>query len=275
MIFLGHCPDNVGLVAKICKFFAERGINITNLEEHTEARRFFIRIEAQGLEEEERMLPSAFEQISDEINMVFCFFDSRKKTKIALFCSGTLHCPLEILSRQLSGTLHTEIAYIISNKPSIERIAKMFSIRFFYTATQNGSFAHEVRQLEILKNAPVDLIALARYMKVLSNDFLIKVSVPVINIHHSFLPSFVGGRPYEMAYKRGVKIIGATAHFVTQALDEGPIISQDVLPVGHSFSIEEMKRSGANIEKSVFAEAVQKFSEHKIIEWQGRTIVFR
>lgn len=274
MIFLGHCPDNVGLVAKICKFFAERGINITNLEEHTEASRFFIRIEAQGLEEE-RMLPSAFEQISDEINMVFCFFDSRKKTKIALFCSGTLHCPLEILSRQLSGTLHTEIAYIISNKSSIEGIAKMFSIPFFYTATQNDSFKHEVRQLEILKNAPVDLIALARYMKVLSKDFLTKVSVPVINIHHSFLPSFVGGRPYEMAYKRGVKIIGATAHFVTQALDEGPIISQDVLPVGHSFSIEEMKRSGANIEKSVFAEAVQKFSEHKIIEWKGRTIVFR
>lgn len=275
MIFLGHCPDTVGLVATICKFFAERRLNITNLEEHTEASRFFIRIEAQGLEEVKQMLPSAFERIGDEINMAFSFFDSRKKTKIALFCSGTLHCPLEILSRQLCSTLHTEIAYIISNESAMERIAEMFSIPFFYTPTHKGSFAHEDRQLKVLKNTPVDLIALARYMKVLSRDLLIQVSVPVINIHHSFLPSFVGGRPYEMAYKRGVKIIGATAHFVTQALDEGPIISQDVLPVGHSFSIEEMKRSGANIEKAVFAEAVQKFSEHKIIEWEGRTIVFR
>ncbi len=275
MIFLGHCPDNVGLVAKICRFFAERVINITNLEEHTEARRFFIRIEAQRLEERQPMLPSAFERIADELDMVYSFFDSQKKTKIALFCSGTLHCPLEIISRQLSGALHTEIAYIISNESAIQRIAEMFSIPFFYTPTQNGTLAHESRQIEILKNAPVDLIALARYMKLLSNNFLIQASSPVINIHHSFLPSFVGGRPYEMAYKRGVKIIGATAHFVTQALDEGPIISQDILPIDHSFSIHEMKRSGANVEKSVFAEAVQKFSEHKIIEWKGRTIVFR
>jgi formyltetrahydrofolate deformylase len=275
MIFLGHCPDNVGLVAKICQFFAKHGINITNLEEHAEARRFFIRIEAQRLEEGQPMLSSAFEPIADELDLVYGFFDSRKTTKIALFCSGTLHCPLEIISRQLSGALHTEIAYVISNESTIQRIAEIFSIPFFYTPTQTGSLVHESRQIEILKNTPVDLIALARYMKVLSKNFLIQASAPIINIHHSFLPSFVGGKPYEMAYRRGVKIIGATAHFVTQALDEGPIISQDVLPIDHSFSIHEMKRSGANIEKSVFAEAVQKFSEHKIIEWKGRTIVFR
>jgi formyltetrahydrofolate deformylase len=275
MIFLGHCPDNVGLIARICKFFAERGINITNLEEHTESRRFFIRIEAEGLEEGTRVLASAFECIGNEIDMDFSFFDSREKPRIALFCSKTLHCPLEILSRQLSGALDIEVPYIISNESAIEEIANMFSIPFFYIPTQDRSFTHEGRQLEILNNSPVNLIALGRYMKVLSRDFLIKVSAPVINIHHSFLPSFVGSRPYEMAYRRGVKIIGATAHFVTEAIDEGPIITQDVLPVGHSFSIEEMKRSGANIEKSVFAEAVQKFSEHKIIEWKGRTIVFR
>jgi len=275
MIFLGHCPDNVGLVAKICNFFAERGISLANLEEHTEAKHFFIRIEAEGSAADREKLAAEFRVISDEIGMDFTFFDLQKKTKIALFCSGTLHCPLEILSRQLSGTLNSEILCIISNDSAIEAVAEKFAIPFFAVPTQNGSFAHENRQLEILQEFPVDLIALGRYMKILSKDFLVKATVPVINIHHSFLPSFVGGKPYEMAYNRGVKIVGATAHFVTEALDEGPIITQDVLPVSHSSSVEEMKRSGANVEKAVFAEAVQKFAEHKIIEWQGRTIVFR
>jgi formyltetrahydrofolate deformylase len=274
VIFLGHCPDNVGLVARISGFFAKHGISLLHLEEHTEQERFFIRIETDKTEALDT-LRNTFQQVAAEISMEFQFYHPEQKTRIALFCSQSLHCQLELLSRQLSGAINTDIVCIISNSRSTQEIAKKFSIPFFYTPTRPENQNHEKHQLEILQDFDIDLIVLGRYMKVLSKYFLDQCNFPIINIHHSFLPSFIGGRPYEMAFDRGVKIVGATAHFVTADLDEGPIISQNVLPVSHSFSAEDMKHAGANIEKLVFSEAIEKFTERKIIEWGGRTIVFQ
>lgn len=272
MIFLGHCPDSVGLVAKVTAFFAHRHINITNLEEHTERDRFFIRIESDEICVLEG-IASSFQEIADTLQMEFLFHNPKHKTRIVLFCSKTLHCPLEILARQLSQSLAVEIVAVVSNAREFKSISEQFNIPFFCIETTRENYEEE--QIRILKDFSPDLVALGRYMKVLSPFFLAECPVPIINIHHSFLPSFVGGRPYEMAYERGVKMVGATAHFVTENLDEGPIITQGILPVGHTFSVEMMKHAGANVEKNVFAEAIQKFSERKIIEWKGRTVVFR
>lgn len=279
MIFLGHCPDQLGLVARISTFFTKKNINILKLEEHAENGRFFIRVEGEEHCDIVK-LEKGFEKMAKEIEMDFEFYEKRKKISVALFCSKTLHCPLEIISRQLSKDLNISIEYIVSNSNAIQKTAKKLEIPFFYTSTKNTEDEdshprlHEEEQLKILEEYPVDLVILGRYMKVISSDFLQKYTKPIINIHHSFLPSFIGANPYEMAYERGVKIIGATSHFVTKDLDEGPIIAQDILPVGHSLSVEELKRVGANIEKNVFAKAVEKYADHKIIEWEGRTVVF-
>lgn len=274
MIFLGHCPDSVGLVAKVSSFFADHDVNITDLEEHTEQNRFFLRIES-DTKKNLKKIENDFCSLADEISMEFSFCHPKQKTRVVLFCSQTLHCPLEILSQQLSGASLIEIITIISNSREFESIARRFDIPFFFTKTSVEKAGYEAEQIQILKDTSPDLVALGRYMKILSPQFLAECPSPIINIHHSFLPSFVGGRPYEMAYERGVKMVGATAHFVTKDLDEGPIIAQGVVPVRHTSSIETMKHAGANVEKSVFAEAIQKFSERKIIEWQGRTVVFR
>lgn len=274
MILLGHCPDSVGLLALVCNFFAERGLNIVNLEEHTENERFFIRLvtdNARPLNE----VAAAFAPLGQKMAMEYAFYEDETKSRVALFCSESLHCPLEVLSRQLSRALKVEVIGIVSNARAIEPVAAKAGIPFVYTPTQPQSFAHEAEQLATLKTWQPDLVALGRYMKILSAAFIETADLPIINIHHSFLPSFIGGKPYEMAYARGVKIVGATAHFVTEKLDEGPIIAQGVLPVSHSLSVEEMKQSGAHIEKAVFAEAIEKFSERKILEWQGRTVVFQ
>ena len=274
MIFLAHCPDRVGLIAEISSFFAAHKVNILQLEEHTERGRFFIRIEGQGSEDLscadwEKM----FTPLGKDLEMEFRFFDTKEKVKVLLFCSKTLHCPLEIISRQYSGALNINILGIVSNHVRVKKVSEMFNIPLYITSTEKD-FEHEVPQVEIIQKYNPDLVILARYMKVLSNDFLQKVPCPIINIHHSFLPSFIGSDPYAQAYARGVKLIGATAHFVTKDLDEGPIITQEISSVTHQYSVSEFKRTGADIEKQVLAKAVQKFSEHKVIEWEGRTVVF-
>ncbi len=279
MIFLAHCPDRVGLLAQITQFFALQGVNITGLEEHAERGRFFIRIEGTQ-DPQQKSTPQQwdvlFKNLGQSLNMKYQFFEKRTKLRVVMFCSKTLACPLEILTRQLSESLNVKLLAVVSNAKTIEPVIERLDIPFFFTPTKNSqtSADHETPQLEIIQDLNPDLVILARYMKVLSEDFLSGIPCPIINIHHSFLPSFIGGNPYEQAYERGVKLMGATAHFVTKELDQGPIIAQDVGEVGHQFSIEEMKKEGAHIEKRVFAHAVGKFSEHKVIEWAGRTVVF-
>ena len=243
------------------------------MEEHVEQEQFFIRLEIKDGEKE--ILEQEFATIAQELKMEFSFFNDNEKVRIALFCSDTLHCPFEVLMQSVSNAIPIEIVCIISNANNFQPIAEKFKIPFFFTSTQKGNFSHEIEHLKILKNFKIDLIALGRYMKIISEDFLQKVETPVINIHHSFLPSFIGGKPYEMAFERGVKLIGATSHFVTKDLDEGPIIAQDVTHIQHNHNIETMKSMGATIEKTVFITALKKFAEHKIIEFNGRTVVFQ
>ncbi|MEI7511182.1 MAG: formyltetrahydrofolate deformylase [Candidatus Peregrinibacteria bacterium] len=273
MIFLSSSPDGIGIIAKISSFFAERGINIAKLEEHTEQGRFFLRLETEG-EFEIPQISQEFLPLAGDLQMDFQMLDEQKRPRMLLFCSDTLHCPLAIFSHIFSGLLSADIVGVVSNSQKIEDFCKKMEIPFFYTPAEKGSFAHEEGQLQIISTLSPDVIVLARYMKVISENFLFQVSVPIINIHHSFLPSFIGGTPYEMAYKRGVKLIGATAHLVTKDLDEGPIIAQKVLPVSHEFSVLELKKYGASIEQQTLVEAVQKFCERKILEYRGRTIIF-
>ena len=274
MIFLATCSDRVGLIAEISGFFSAHKVNILQLEEHTERGRFFIRIEGQHQENVScEDWQQRFEALGKNLEMAFGFFDSKAKVKVVLFCSKTLHCPLEIISRQYSKALNIDIQGMISNHRQIQKIAQRFDIPLHVISIKKG-WEHEDEQLSQIHQYNPDLIILARYMKVISDNFLQKVTCPIINIHHSFLPSFIGSDPYKQAYARGVKLIGATAHFVTKDLDEGPIIDQAVESVNHQYSLKELKKTGANIEKQVLARAVQKFSEHKIIEWEGRTVVF-
>ncbi|MBF0340478.1 MAG: formyltetrahydrofolate deformylase [Magnetococcales bacterium] len=276
IIFLGHCPDRVGLDARITGFFADELFNILDLSQHSERGRFFIRIE--GSEEGERQAiqtwTEKFFPIARELEMEYSFHDPLERLRVVMFCSKTLSCPLEILSRWLSGDLRIDLRAVISNHGEIAPIVNKLDLPFHLIATTGERAEFEEQQLRILDRIGPDLVVLARYMKILSGTFLASVRMPIINIHHSFLPSFIGNDPYEQAYRRGVKLIGATAHFVTRELDEGPIIHQDVVRIGHQFSVSDMKQVGADIEKQVLASALRKFTERKIIQWQGRTVVF-
>lgn len=276
IIFLGHCPDKVGLVAAITRFFAQENVNILNLEQHSERGHFFIRIEGKE-EADPQSIPTwlgKFRPVGQKLAMEFNFYDPLDRLRVALFCSKTLPCPMEIIARQLSGDLNIDLQGVISNHCTIEPMVNQLNIPFYHIPTTGEIPDFEGAQLAILQKMRPDLVVLARYMKILSQGFLQALSQPIINIHHSFLPSFIGNDPYEQAYRRGVKLIGATAHFVTKELDEGPIICQDITQVSHRFSIAQMKQLGGDIEKQVLACALRKFTERKVVQWQGRTIVF-
>ncbi|MBF0293635.1 MAG: formyltetrahydrofolate deformylase [Magnetococcales bacterium] len=276
IVFLCHSPDRVGLVARITNFFANENFNILDLAQHTEHGRFFMRIvgREESARQEIRTWQAKFRPVAAELDMEYAFHDPMERPGVVMFCSKTLPCPMEIISRHLSNDLNISLLAIISNHLEIAPIAEQLEIPFHHIPTVGDTHAFENRQLELLQLLQPDLVVLARYMKILSEEFLRRISAPIINIHHSFLPSFIGNDPYEQAYRRGVKLIGATAHFVTRELDEGPIIIQDVTRVNHRFSIADMKQLGADIEKQVLASAVRKFTEHKVMQWQGRTIVF-
>ncbi|GAB0057728.1 Formyltetrahydrofolate deformylase [Candidatus Magnetaquicoccaceae bacterium FCR-1] len=276
IIFLGHCPDRVGLDARITGFFADELFNILDLSQHSERGRFFIRIEGseEGSPQSIQTWTEKFFPIARELDMAYSFHDPLERLRVVMFCSKTLPCPLEVLSRWLSGEMRIDLRAVVSNHLAIEPIIRKLDLPFYHTPTTGDASLFEPMQIRIIEQHSPDLIVLARYMKILSPHFLGEVRTPIINIHHSFLPSFIGNDPYEQAYRRGVKLIGATAHFVTCDLDEGPIIHQDVVRIGHQFSVPDMKQVGADIEKQVLASALRKFTERKIIQWEGRTVVF-
>ncbi|MBF0417695.1 MAG: formyltetrahydrofolate deformylase, partial [Magnetococcales bacterium] len=268
IIFLGHCPDRVGLDARITGFFADELFNILDLSQHSERGRFFIRIEGseEGSPQCIQTWTEKFFPIARELDMEYSFHDPLERLRVVMFCSKTLPCPLEVLSRWLSGEMRLDLRAVVSNHPEIEPIIRKLDLPFYHTPTSGEAQIFESMQIRIIEQHTPDLIVLARYMKILSGSFLDAVRIPIINIHHSFLPSFIGNDPYEQAYRRGVKLIGATAHFVTRELDEGPIIHQDVVRIGHQFSVKDMKQVGADIEKQVLASALRKFTERKIIQ---------
>ena len=275
---LFQCRDQVGIIASLVEFFKDHGVSISRFEEYTDASYFFTRMEWEGKSswDNRETFTKQFQPVADQFKGAgfhVHFFDQPQK--LGLFSSKEPHTLIEAVNKCEAGDYpNTEICFLISNSPSSEKYAKRYGIPFYYVKTWKDPARHEEEQLKIIRQHSPDLIGLARYMKILTKDFIAYAGCPIVNIHHSFLPSFVGAKPYELAYERGVKLIGATSHYVIPALDQGPIIEQDVVRVKPGESVEHMKRIGRDVEKKVFATALEKALQHKTITYDNKTIVF-
>jgi len=269
--------DQVGIIASLANFFSERNLNISRYEEFTDDGQFFSRLEWRLNDRwvNEEAFALEFQSLVDEFNAEFEVRFMNQKQSLGLFVSKQPHALIEILNKHEANFVPgLEIGFIIGNDESIQRIADRHGIPFFYVPTDGDIAKHEAQQLEIIHRYKPDYLGLARYMKVLSSNFIDQAGCPIVNIHHSFLPSFVGAKPYQMAYERGVKLMGATSHFVTPDLDQGPIIEQDVQRINTGSSVQQMIKMGRDIEQRVFARAILKVLEHKTIVYKNRTIVF-
>ena len=275
-----RCTDRPGIVAAVSGFLAEHGANIISLDQHSTAisgGTFLQRLEFHlpGLPARRDALGAEFgERVARPMGMVVRLTDAARPKRVAIMVSKQDHCLLDLLWRSRRGELHMSIPMVISNHPDLADRVRPFAVPFFHIpATAGTKPAAERRQLELLSDN-VDLIVVARYMQILSRDFLDAVGCPLINIHHSFLPAFVGANPYERAKERGVKLIGATAHYVTEDLDEGPIIEQDVVRVSHRDSATDLSRLGADVERVVLSRAVGWHCEDRVERHGRATVVF-
>lgn len=274
------CPDQPGIVAKISDFLYQHGANIVQSDQYSkdpEGGMFFMRIEFDLLHLKENMeqLKQDFEPIAKEFNMNWRILSARKKKKLAIFVSKEDHCLLELLWQWQSGDLCADIAMVISNHPDMKELTESYGIPYYHIpVTPDTKEEAERKQLELLEEKQVDTVILARYMQIISPRFVERYRDRIINIHHSFLPAFIGGNPYAQAYRRGVKLIGATAHYVTEELDAGPIIEQDVQRVSHRDMTDDLKRIGRHIERIVLARAVHWHVEDRILVYENKTVVF-
>lgn len=273
------CPDQKGIVAAISAAIAGAGCNILDADQHTdpEADMFFqrIRFDVSHLADNPALVEAAIGAVSNRFGMRTSIRYSGGVKRIALFVSKYDHCLVDLLWRSRAGELHAEIPLVISNHKDLADTARSFGVRFeYFPITANNKAEQERKELALLADSRIDLVVLARYMQVVSSDFLDHVGVPVINIHHSFLPAFIGGKPYHQAYRRGVKLIGATAHFVTSQLDEGPIIAQDVVRCSHRDLVDDLIRKGRDLEKIVLAQAVRCHVEDRVLTYGNKTVVF-
>jgi formyltetrahydrofolate deformylase len=273
------CSDRPGVVAAVAGFLTARGANITALSQHsTEAGggRFFQRtvFHLEGLPAAWPLFEDDFaREVATAFDMTWQFTDAARKKRVAIMVSKYDHCLLDLLWRNARRELQMDIVLAISNHPDLAGEVRRFGVPFVHTPLIDGDkAAMEARQLELL-SGNVDLIILARYMQILSEDFLDNVGAPVINIHHSFLPAFMGANPYARAKERGVKLIGATAHYATADLDEGPIIEQDVVRVTHRETAAELQRRGADVERAVLARAVRWHCEDRVVVHGNSTVV--
>ncbi len=279
-ILLIACPDKPGIVATVTEFIFKYNGNIIALEQHVDNREhfFFMRVEwsLEGFLISGEELGQKFQVlIANEFAMQWRLHFSDEVPKLAVFVSKQAHCLYDILSRYLAGEWKVEIPLIVSNHPELAVIAEKLGIDYHVIpVTSANKKSQEQKQLNLTRDYGIDLIVLARYMQILTEDFVKEYPDRIINIHHSFLPAFPGAKPYHSAFDRGVKIIGATSHYVTTELDAGPIIEQDVIRVSHTDSIEDMMRKGRDIEKVVLARAVWNHLNRKIIVFRNRTIVF-
>ncbi len=279
-ILLIHCPDQKGIVATVTEFLHKNKGNIISLDQHvdTDDEVFFMRVKwdiSDFLIPKEKIGEYFQTLIADSYEMNWQLSFATQKLRMAIFVSNMSHCLYDILSRFDGGELHVEIPVIVSNHIDLEHIAKKFNIPFEYIPiTAENKAAQEEKELELLKHYEIDFIVLARYMQILSNKIVAVYTHKVINIHHSFLPAFPGAKPYHSAHKRGVKLIGATSHYVTEELDEGPIISQDVAHIDHRSTIQDLVRKGRDLEKIVLARAVYAHIRRKTLVYNNRTIVF-
>ena len=272
------CPDQIGLVAKIANFIYANGGNIIHADQHTDfsAGLFLMRIEWQleGFNLPRGMIEPAFAAIAKPLQASWCLHFSDTVPRLAIWVTKQDHCLLDLLWRQQAGEIRAEIPLIISNHRELHSVANQFGIDFYHLpVTAETKIEQEARQLELLREYRIDLGILAKYMQVLSPDF-INFFPNIINIHHSFLPAFAGANPYQRAYDRGVKIIGATAHYITADLDQGPIIEQDVVRVSHRDTVGDLIRQGKDLERVVLARAVRLHLQNRVLVYANRTVVF-
>jgi formyltetrahydrofolate deformylase len=277
--FLIKCPDQKGLVAKITTFFYEKGFNILSCQQYANAIEdtYFmrIRLNAAGTNISKEALENNFLELAAPLKLDWSVNYGDKKQNMAIMVSHTSHNLYDLLERQKEGLLDCDITMVISNHDKLRHIAEMFKVPFYYLpVTKETKIVQEAQVIELLDANKVDLVVMARYMQILSSDFINHYPERIINIHHSFLPAFQGANPYKKAYDRGVKLIGATAHYATEDLDEGPIIEQDVEPVTHESTPTTLKRIGADIERLVLARAVKNHLNNQIIVSGNRAIVF-
>ena len=273
------CPDRKGLVAALAQVLYGHGANILDADQHTDpvAGQFFQRIkfDMSELHTDRRSLETAVAEVAERFSMSWRLSDRLHRYKTAIFVSKYDHCLYDLLLRQKSGELATDIPLVISNHPDLEPVARQFDIPFHHLPIIKDTKAEqEAAALALLAQADVELVVLARYMQILTDDFLKAFTGHVINIHHSFLPAFMGSKPYHRAFQRGVKLIGATAHYATAELDEGPIIEQDVVRCSHRDSVEDLVRKGRDLEKVVLARAVRWHLDDRVLVYDNKTVVF-
>lgn len=279
-VLLIHCPDQKGIVISITEFIFKNGGNILYLDQHvdTEHQVFFMRIEwdLHDFVIADGKIGEYFETlVAKRFSMNWKLHFSNEVARMALFVSKLPHCFYDILARYEAGEWQVEIPLIISNHTNMQTAAERLGIEYVYLPlNRENRVKQERKQLELLQKYRIDFIVLARYMQILSDDFINNYPDRVINIHHSFLPAFPGARPYHSAHERGVKIIGATSHYATAELDTGPIIEQDVVRVSHENSVEDMVRKGRDLEKVVLARAVWHHLHHNVLVYENRTVVF-
>ncbi len=276
---LVSCPDQRGLVARISGFIFRNSGNILHFDQHTDLQAgiFLARMEwdLKGFQIPRDQIRECFRGMALECGMQFEIFFSDQVPRVAIFVSRMPHCLQDLLLRHQAGELKAEIALIIGNHTDAGEIARSFGIKFrHFPINHEIKNAQEAAEIQELKSERIELIVLARYMQVLSEDFVAQFPNRIINIHHSFLPAFVGAQPYHQAYSRGVKLIGATSHYVTTELDNGPIIEQEIMRVSHRDSVEDLIRMGRDLEKVALARAVRLHLMHKILTYGNRTVIF-
>ena len=275
-----HCPDKPGILAEVTDFITVNKGNIIYLDQYVDhvENIFFMRIE---WELKDFLVPQ--EKIEDyfrtlygqKYEMDFRLYFSDVKPRMAIFVSKLSHCLFDMLARYTAGEWNVEIPLIISNHPDLQHVAERFGIPFYlFPITKETKEEQERKEMELLAKHKITFIVLARYMQVISEQMINAYPNKIINIHHSFLPAFVGAKPYHVAFQRGVKIIGATSHYVTTELDAGPIIEQDVVRITHKDSIEDLVNKGKDLEKIVLSRAVQKHIERKVLAYKNKTVIF-
>lgn len=280
---LAHCDDRPGLVAALSQLLYALGLNILDADQHTDlnAQKFFQRIRFDLAVREgdatidQATLEGAIREVADRFQMSWELCLDRDVKRVAIFVSKTDHCLYDLLLRHRSGELRCEIPLIVSNHPELEPVAKQFGIDYHvFPVSKETKQAQEEREIELLRAHDIDLIVLARYMQIFGTQMMEAFPMKIINIHHSFLPAFQGGRPYHQAFGRGVKRIGATAHYATLDLDEGPIIEQDVVRVSHRDSPSDLVRKGRDVERTVLSRAVAWHLEGRVLVYDNKTVVF-
>jgi formyltetrahydrofolate deformylase len=280
---LASCDDRPGLVAALSQLLFALGLNILDADQHTDpvAGKFFQRIRfdlavrmGEGVIDE-MILEGAIREVADRYGMEWDLRLDRNVPRMAIFVSKTDHCLYDLLLRHRSGELHCDIPLLVSNHPDLEPIAEQFGVDFhMFRITKDTKAEQEVLEIKLLQEYQIDLVVMARYMQILSEQMITALPMRIINIHHSFLPAFQGGKPYHQAYSRGVKRIGATAHYATLDLDEGPIIEQDVVRVSHRDTPKDLVRKGRDVERTVLSRAVAWHLDGRVLVYDNKTVVF-